>query len=128
MTRINAGINPQRLSDKHLIAEHREIKRIPNTIRKGKAVIKNIPNEFTLGKGHVKFFYDKLYYLLLRYKAIHEECISRGFNVQNYREAWDNVPVILMQNWTPTEEAATLIRQRIYERGNYIIQERVYEL
>ena len=30
MTRINCGIPPEELSDKHLLAEHREIKRIPN--------------------------------------------------------------------------------------------------
>ena len=33
MTRINVGILPKELSNKHLIAEHREIKRIPNCIK-----------------------------------------------------------------------------------------------
>ena len=36
MTRINVGISPAELNDKHLIAEHREIKRIPNCVAKGK--------------------------------------------------------------------------------------------
>jgi hypothetical protein len=34
MTRINTGIPPKELTDKHLLAEHREIKRIPNCIKK----------------------------------------------------------------------------------------------
>ena len=63
MTRINIGIPPKQLTNKHLIAEHREIKRIPNVISKGKYNLKSIPPEFTLGKGHVSFFYDKLQYL-----------------------------------------------------------------
>jgi hypothetical protein len=32
MTRINVGVHPSELSTKHLIAEHREIKRIPNNV------------------------------------------------------------------------------------------------
>ena len=36
MTRINAGIPVEKLSDQHLLAEHREIKRIPNTKFTGK--------------------------------------------------------------------------------------------
>ena len=63
MTRINVGIPPAELINQHLIAEHREIKRIPNCIAKGKYNMDNIPRRFKLGKGHVKFFYDKLEYL-----------------------------------------------------------------
>ena len=60
MTRINAGILPKDLTSKHLIAEHREIKRIPNCVGKGKYNMDNIPDKFKLGTGHVKFFYNKL--------------------------------------------------------------------
>ena len=38
MTRINVGINPADLTGKHLIAEHREIKRIPNCIAKANII------------------------------------------------------------------------------------------
>ena len=58
MTRINVGIPPEELTDKHLLAEHREIKRIPNCIAKGKYNMDGIPDRFKLGKGHVKFFYN----------------------------------------------------------------------
>jgi len=40
MTRINAGYSVRRLTDKHLLAEHREIKRIPNMVKSGKAIVK----------------------------------------------------------------------------------------
>ena len=60
MTRINVAIPVEELTREHLISEHREIKRIPNMIKSGRAKIKNIPPKFKLGPGHVKFFYDKL--------------------------------------------------------------------
>ncbi len=60
MTRINSGINPIQLVDPHLFAEYRELKRIPNTIKSGRAIVKDIPKQFTLGTGHVKWFYPRL--------------------------------------------------------------------
>jgi hypothetical protein len=117
MTRINAGINPQLLSSKHLIAEHREIKRIPNVVAKKGFDPNTIPDNFCLGKGHVKFFYNKLGYLYFRYMLIYEECIRRGFNVTFYGDAWDSVqmePFDLM--WWPHPKDAELVAQRINER------------
>lgn len=116
MTRINAGFPVTELTTKHLIAEHREIKRIPNTIVSGKAKVKDIPETFRLGAGHVKFFYDKLGYLLNRYKEIYNECTRRGFNVQDYSSAWDGVPEELMGDYTPTEADKELIRERIQSK------------
>lgn len=116
MTRINSGIDPKDLCDKHLLAEHREIKRIPNCIAKGISKISNIPPQFTLGTGHVKFFYDKLGYLKDRYIRIRTECHRRNFNIQNYETCWDNVPKELMNNWQETDEARELIQNRIAER------------
>ena len=54
MTRINCGIPPAELTNKHLIAEHREIKRIPNCVIKGKYSLTGQPDSFKLGAGHVK--------------------------------------------------------------------------
>jgi hypothetical protein len=83
MTRINAHIPPSELCDSHLLAEHREITRVPNTIRSGRAVIKDIPRKFTLGQGHVKFFYNKIGYIKDRYEQLYDECIARGFNIES---------------------------------------------
>lgn len=118
MTRINVGILPQELSSKHLLAEHREIKRVPNQISKRKYSLKGQPKEFKLGTGHVKFFYDKQLYLLNRYLQIYDECIKRNFNVQNYSNAWDGIPKHLMGDYTPTKKDVELIKERILLRTN----------
>ena len=118
MTRINVGIKPAELNDKHLMAEHREIKRIPNLINKGKYSMDNQPDTFKLGTGHVKFFYDKLLYLKHRYNELYNECKKRGFNIQNYNDAWKGAPKHLMNDYTPTERDRNIIKERISERLN----------
>jgi len=118
MTRINVGIQPEELTDKHLLAEHREIKRIPNCIAKGKYNMDGIPKRFKLGKGHVKFFYNKLYYLLIRYLTLHRECKKRGFNVQNYASAWKGLPNELMNNYQVRCIDRQIVQQRINEKLN----------
>jgi hypothetical protein len=99
-----------------LIAEHREIKRIPNVIRSGRYSMKDQPNEFTLGTGHVKFFYDKLEFLRKRYVSLYQECINRGFNVANYIDAWSGIPEYLMNDYSPTERDTKIVQNRINER------------
>ena len=116
MTRINSGVKPQELSGKHLIAEHREIKRIPNLVKSRLPKIQNLPKNFCLGTGHVQFFYDKLGYLLDRYIQIRTECIRRGYNVTNYESAWDDVPLEYMGHWKETRNARQLILARIKEK------------
>jgi len=116
MTRINCGILPSELSHKHLIAEHREIKRVPNCVLKGRYSLKDQPCEFVLGKGHVKFFYDKLGYLKKRYDELYKECKTRNFNVQYYGSAWENIPKELMNDYHPTKDDANIVRERIEEK------------
>ena len=116
MTRINVGIPPAELVNQHLIAEHREIKRIPNCIAKGKYNMEGMPDKFKLGTGHVKFFYNKLLYLKNRYISLYNECVKRGFNVQNYINAWDNVPQELMNDYKVKDNDIKIIKQRINER------------
>ena len=118
MTRINVGIQPEELTDKHLLAEHREIKRIPNCIAKGKYNMDGIPKRFKLGKGHVKFFYNKLQYLLIRYLTLYRECKKRGFNVQNYASAWEGLPSELMNNYQVRCIDRKIVQQRINEKLN----------
>lgn len=120
MTRINVAIPPKLLTDKHLLAEHREIKRIPNALSKyGKDLnLKNIPGKFTLGTGHVRFFYDKGAYTFHRYLNIYSECKARGFNITNYAEAWDvyiDYPH-LYNDYAETQADHNLLRDRLIER------------
>ncbi len=117
MTRINVGIHPSELPDKLLLAEHREIKRIPNAIKSGRYSLEGIPDQFTLGKGHVKFFYNKLLYLRMRYVTIHSECLLRKFKVQDYYESWNDLPTELYNDYTQTDRDRQLLIERITSKG-----------
>lgn len=118
MTRINIGIHPKKLHTQHLIAEHREIKRIPNLIAKGKANISNIPTEFTLGTGHVRFFYNKGKYLYNRYQQLHTECLNRNINVTDFTKAFDiyTIHPNLFNNYKHTNKDLALIKERLKSR------------
>lgn len=117
MTRINVGIPPKELSRQHLIAEHREIKRIPNVVSKGKFNLKGQPSQFKLGIGHVKFFYTRLGYLKERYEELYSECRRRGYDVSYYGDAWDGVPNHLMGHYQSTEHDVEIIKERINLRN-----------
>ena len=116
MTRINVGIRPSELTDRHLLAEHREIKRVPNAIKSGRYVLEGIPAKFCVGTGHVKFFYNKLEYLRRRYRSLYIECLQRKFNVQCYDQAWDNLPCELMGNYKPSGSDRALLVVRLHSR------------
>ncbi len=115
MTRINL-VPPAELCDQHLLAEHRELTRIPNAVAKGKYHLKGQPTEYKLGEGHVRFFFNKMAFLKKRYDLLHVECKARGFNVQYI---WnEDLPLdpALWQDYDPTETALALNRARIQER------------
>lgn len=117
MTRINVGIDAAELPDKLLLAEHREITRIPNAVKEGKAKIKDIPNTFRLGAGHVKFFYTRLLYLKNRYNTLYRECIKRGFNITDKSSAFDQLPLHTMGDYHPTLFDRKIIIERIESKG-----------
>lgn len=121
MTRINASIEPKELPNKLLLAELREIKRIPNVIKSGRYSMDGQPKKFTLNKGHVKFFYNKNGYLLSRYTKLHSEALKRDFKVQDFSDAWNGIPSELMNSWSETKQARELIIERIKERGFKLI-------
>lgn len=116
MTRINLGISPAILTGAHLLAEHREMKRIPNMVREGKIGVNNIPDTFRLGTGHVKFFVNKLGYLLDRYNEVYNECLKRGYKVQNYSSAWQGVPKDLMGRYEPTDRDREIVMERLISK------------
>ena len=118
MTRINSAIPVKNLTDEHLLAEHREIKRLPYQRRKSfnNGYLSFAPKKFTLGKGHVLFFLGKQNFILKRYLALYNECIKRGFKVQNYSENWNYVKSEYMNDYEPTEEERKLLVERITDR------------
>ncbi len=124
MTRINL-IKPSELSDQHLIAEYREIFMVGSALQRSlnsknwKETKENLPTEFTLNKGHVKFFYNKGKYLHQRYLDLIEEMLKRGMHPNLERrfkkEQW---PDKLYNDWKPTAKDIQLIRKRIQEKIN----------
>ena len=125
MTRINL-VDPAELCDQHLIAEWRELTRIPNGIASGKFVIDLavIPKQYMVrtfdnpagGKGHVKFFFNKLGYLKTRYEAIREELAQRGMPQKSmWPVDFDFKALGLWRDYDPPPEATMLNRKRIAE-------------
>lgn len=115
MTRINL-VPPAELCDQHLLAEHRELTRIPRAVARGRFSLAGQPPAYKLGTGHVRFFFDKLAFLQQRYHALHAECRARGFRVT---PIWpDDLPADahLWHDYLPTPEALALNRARIAER------------
>jgi len=116
MTRINV-VPVSELADQHLLAEHREIKRIPSVISSWKYSLDKQPSEYTMWTGHVKFFYDKLSFLLERYTQLYQECKKRGFDVTNYIDSFKkDIPSSLFNYYIPTDEAIQINRNRIQEK------------
>ena len=120
MTRINSAISPKHLTDEHLLAEHREIKRLPYCLSKAIASgsIKRIPETFVLGRGHVTFFLDKMEFIRKRYNSIREECLRRGFSVEDYSDNFNNINPCFCKDHTPTIEEMEKLLERISQRIN----------
>lgn len=118
MTRINSAIPVKYLTDEMLLAEHREIKRLPNILSKAIQCnsINNMPNSFRLGAGHVKFFLNKMLFVFNRYKVIRNEFILRNFNVADYSSNFLNIDDKYMNDYTPTRDEFSLLKERITER------------
>ena len=118
MTRISVAVRGSELCDAHLIKERIEILRIPNSIKSGKAKVnlKKIPSTFTLGTGHVVFFYPRLKYLHERYNELTAECLKRKFNITDYSDAFDGLPEVLYNGYNETSNDRRLLVERINER------------
>jgi len=119
MTRINV-VPPKELTRQHLVAEYREL---PRVFKLAEAWYKRnhpnyykLPKDYTLGTGHVKFFYTRLGYLKSRFAALVNEMESRGYS-PNFKETPNvSVPLSMWKDWTPTSEAISINKARILER------------
>jgi hypothetical protein len=113
MTRINT-IVPSKLCDSHLIAEYREILRVFKLAKDDESS----PKEFTLGRGHVKFFFNKLQYVHDRFNSLRAEILDRGFHPKmEFDPDILESKRYLYNPWEATELSKELIRQRILERA-----------
>lgn len=115
MTRINATLKPQKLCDQHLIAEYREILRV---FKLAKHTDKS-PKEFTLGRGHVIFFFDKLLYAHKRFESLRNEILNRGFQPNmEFDPSILQGKMQLYNDWEGSEPTNELIIQRILDRAS----------
>lgn len=123
MTRVNV-VDPSILSDKALAGEWHEIPRVFTLAKDAywdgrvDAVLKKAPKDFTLGTGHVLFFYDKLSFILARYKVLALECQKRGWKINVLEDSvllkW--IPKRLMNDWEPTADAIRVSMERLIEK------------
>ena len=120
MTRINL-VHPSELSTRHLVAEYREIVRVFALARKSQHTMhkRKLPKEYTLGAGHVLFFYDKLNFISTRYDSLCEEMNKRKFTCNRVpRESLhEGIGSHMFFNYVPTPEAIKINRQRIADRS-----------
>lgn len=120
MTRINC-VPVEELGGPHLVAEYRELPRVFALAQK--AYLRGSftqPREYTLGKGHLLFFYTRLGYLAKRHAELIAEMKRRGYRpafsgIQ--REDYASLPDHYWGDWAPSPEALELNRARIRARS-----------
>lgn len=125
MTRINL-VHPSTLSGPHLCAEYRELPRVFALAHKASTSPKpwtnKQPTSYTMGTGHVLFFYDKLGFMAERHKTLVQEMLSRGYKptlVECLRKQWEaSIPQGYWKNYLPDSDAVAINQHRIAERTN----------
>jgi deoxyribonuclease (pyrimidine dimer) len=131
MTRINV-IPGNLLLDQHLQAEVNEIPRVAPLAKKywirnwNKTNRDPLPPNYTLGEGHVMFFYDKGLYIRTRSLDLDELIDKRGLPFrpsysrlfEDYLDITSNKGEIqsVDNKWTPTKEAIRINVERILYR------------
>ena len=121
MTRINL-VDPSELHQKHLVAEYKEIVRVFSLSRKAQFEVmrgkRQLPTEYTLGTGHVLFFYNKLQFIMSRYKALTNEMLRRGYspNPIPEEELSYKIDKKMFGDYKPTEIAIRINKERINDR------------
>ncbi|MFO7872030.1 MAG: pyrimidine dimer DNA glycosylase/endonuclease V [Candidatus Undinarchaeales archaeon] len=113
MVRVNL-ISPEKLADQHLIAEYAEILMLVEYIRSYPS-IENIPDKFTLGKGHMKFFKNKVLYLKKRHEKLKKEMNKRGFK-PGKTVSLKGIKKNKLKDWKPKERDLKIIRKRLIKR------------
>jgi deoxyribonuclease (pyrimidine dimer) len=132
MTRINT-IDPSDPTNEWLLAEFRELPRIVNELIKhpNRFKLKNIPKQFTLNKGHVTYFRNKLLFLAKRHEKLKAELALRGVNFnKDIRVDLDSLaPHIKMfacNDWTPNKDDHAILIERLDER--FSLRKKAYHI
>ncbi|GLS32771.1 Pyrimidine dimer DNA glycosylase /DNA-(apurinic or apyrimidinic site) lyase [Mesorhizobium albiziae] len=122
MTRINC-VPPSELSGPHLVAEYWELPRVFALARaaalRGESPADPCnPRFYTLGAGHIRFFYCRLGYLARRQASLVQEMLARGYRPAFVAtaELMAGIPQEWCEDWEPPAVAIAANRARIAER------------
>lgn len=126
MTRINV-VPPETLSREHLLGEYHEVLRPLNLVRKAQLkgvnvfnfnIFYKVPLDYVLGTGHVIFFYNKLGYIIKRYRMLQAEMTHRGYNFTDVTDESlkEGIHPSWFGDYEPTENAIAINTTRLIER------------
>lgn len=117
MTRINC-IDVKRLSGKHLVAEYRELPRVFGLVRRAqqRGEQPDRSGTYTMGKGHVRFFYARLRWLVKRHDELVREMRRRGYQPRYTEPQTDGIGVEWFGSWTPMAADKLTNMARLRER------------
>lgn len=123
MTRINC-IPVEELTREHLLAEYRELPRVFGLVAAARERGESPddprnPARYTLGAGHVRFFFGRLGFVERRFTQLVREMLRRGYNPSFFTPP---IPLALQRDlrwwrgWEPDAAALSLNSSRIAER------------
>lgn len=123
MTRINV-VPPEKLFNLHILAEYRELPRVftlaAQAAAKGSNWKRRQPLIYTMGPGHVLFFYDRLRWLAERHKLLVAELLARGyepkFREDLYKKWRKQIPKEYWRDYAPDQAALDANWKRIHLR------------
>lgn len=113
MTRINV-VPVEELSDQWLIAEYRELPRC----LKGKISIKDAPNHYVFGKGHMKWARKYALYTANRMKELVEEMKYRGFKPNFSSDLSMYISKDMENDYKPDLKDLAISKERLIEKYN----------
>ncbi|MFA6088925.1 MAG: pyrimidine dimer DNA glycosylase/endonuclease V [Candidatus Woesearchaeota archaeon] len=114
MVRINL-VDVSKLSDQHLVAEYDEILMLVSYIKRYSKFDGTELKQYCLGKGHMKFFKDKVLYLKKRHELLKIEMRKRGF-VTRKNIVLSTFSKKNINDWKPTSLDVSIVTKRILSR------------
>lgn len=123
MTRINV-VPVEKLFNLHVLAEYRELPRVftlaAQAAARGTNWKRKQPLVYTMGPGHVLFFYDRLLWLARRHRELVDELVARGYDPK-FREClikkWrSKIPKEYWNDYEPTAADIAANWERIHFR------------
>ena len=127
MTRLNL-VQPEDLTQRHLVAEYKEITQFMHLIEKrvnNNHAFDDIPSSYRLNGGHCLFFYNKGKYISKRFVELYNEMKNRGIAVDDdlYRERLERIeriynlnPDLLNRDYEPFPRDYGIAINRIISR------------